>query len=105
MKNVKVLNQIQEIVEAVKKYQGQNIVINNWTNNNNSYSLQAFIDVDVTVIENKVIFEDENNIIEFIINEIENTYIDNIDIFVDAIAETHIIFSYMDRKYSILNLV
>ena len=120
MSNVSELNevngidQIAELIDSIKEYQGQTIVVNSWNEDEskgNSRRLQTFTGVDVLVMGNRIRLEDENeeNIVEFDIDEIGrnivDTYIDKIDIFVDMSAEISIMFSCMGRRYSILNLV
>jgi len=120
MNNVSELNevngidQIAKLIDSIKEYQGQTIVINNWVEDeskSNSRSLQTFTGVDILVTGNRIRLEDEDecNIIEFDIDEIEknigDTYIDRIDIFVGMSAEISIMFSYMGRRCSILNLI
>jgi len=120
MSNVSELNEVNEIdqltelVDSIKEYQGQTIVVNSWNEDEskgNSRRLQTFTGVDVLVMGNRIRLEDENeeNIVEFDIDEIGrnivDTYIDKIDIFVDMSAEISIMFSCMGRRYSILNLV
>ena len=97
-------NQTEELVNAIKGYQGQSIIICSLIKDeSNSYRSQVFDNVDIDVnnigigIENSC--EDDGNIIEFIFDKIEDTYIDIID------KEIHVVFNYMGMKYSMLNLV
>jgi len=105
MKNVK---SIQELVNTVIGYKGKDIVVTSIDR------LQVFDKVDVSIYGNKFIIESKNedNIIEFLFNEIEDLYVDEIELFEDknsckyiGLKEIHIVFLYEDRKYSILNLV
>ena len=113
MENVIKVNEIDQLTEfvgAIKEYQGQTIVVNSWVedeNKSNSRRLQTFTGVDILVVGNRIRLEDEDecNIIEFAIDEIEDTYIDKIDVFIGMSAEISIMFSCMGRRYSILNLV
>ena len=104
------IDQLSKLVDSIKGYQGKTIVINSWVEDeskSNSRNLQTFVCVDILVVGNRIRLEDEDecNIIEFAIDEIENTYIDKIDIFVDVNEEISIMFRFMGRRYSILNLV
>jgi len=97
-------NQIEELVDAIKGYQGQSIIICNLIKDeSNSYRSQVFDSIDVDVnnigigIENSC--EDDGNIIEFIFDKIKCTYVDIID------KEIHVVFDYMGMRYSMLNLV
>jgi len=110
LNEVNEIDQLTELIGAIKEYQGQTIVINGWVEDeskSNSRRLQTFTGVDIVVMGNRIRIEDENeeNIIEFDIDEVHDTYIDKIDIFVGMSAETHIMFSCMGRRYSILNLI
>ena len=88
---------IEELVDAIKKYQDQSIVVS--CNN----GMQVLDGVDVIVDKDIIYLNSDEGYMEFKICEIG---IDNEDIYVDEIeGELHIVFIYDGIKYSILNLV
>ena len=97
--DTKVLNQTEELVNAIKGYMDKDIVVMSID------QLQTFDKVDIAVNDESIILESgcEDNMIKFLINKIKDVYIDEIDIFEEK--EIHIVFTYNSRKYSILNLV
>lgn len=100
-------NQIQELIGIAEAYNGQDILITNWIENeDDSYRSQVLEGVDVYITENSLCFFDVNeDKIEFPFDRLENIYIDNVDIFTDECKEIHIMFDFMGMRYSILNLV
>jgi len=96
MKNEK---SIQELSNIIKGYMGKDIVITTIDR------LQVFDKVDISINDKIIILESENedNMIEFTFNNIEELYIDEIDTFQGK--EIHIVFLYEGKRYSMLNLV
>jgi len=105
MKNImdaKSVDQIQELTKVIKGYIGKDIVIMS------DDRLQTFDKVDVSVTDESIVLESEceDSIIEFTFNEIDDLYIDEIELFEDKdLKEIHIVFLYEGNEYSILNLV
>ena len=96
------INEIQELSKAVIGYKGKDIVITTVDR------LQVFDKVDISINDKIIILKSENedNMIEFTFNNIEELYIDIIDIFEDKdLKEIHTVFEYEGKEYSILNLV
>lgn len=108
--NVEVENKLQELIEAFKKYTGQDIVITSAIKGEDfSYRSQVLNRVEITVLDNKgACFEDgigDGNRFEIAFDKMEDTYISEMNIFIDEEEEINIMFNYKGMKYSILNLM
>lgn len=101
MENVNSINSIQKLVDAIKKYQNQTIVISSLN------GMQVLDNVDIIITDDIIYLDTDKGFMKFEIdkigiddnNNIENVYIDEIE------KEIHIIFTYDEIEYSILNLV
>ena len=97
--------QVKELVNAMKEYQGQDIIV---SSDNIADEDGVLLESVNFVIKDKVIclMDRENrNEFEFSLDEIEDVYLDKLDIYLDSVAEVHIMFGYMGSRFDLLNLV